>query len=230
MSGPDRGAFGTVDAGAVPAVAAFEVADAAFAASSLFHSAAQGFSMPFGAPRFGRSAFAWDHDVRHAAIGERLAPSEVTAATRWRVWATICRVALGSPLRWLSARGPAAGAGHLASVSCSPRSRSSSARAVGRRSARLALVSSRSASSAAVAAQLGQLAGDPPYGGLGLDSSKEKFHDAAVQRMQFSAVQFKGGFFPLVILMAAVRPAVCDSVSVRLNDYADDRHPYNSLF
>jgi hypothetical protein len=37
VSGPDPGSFGGVDHGAVPSVAAFEVADAAFAAGSPFH-------------------------------------------------------------------------------------------------------------------------------------------------------------------------------------------------
>jgi hypothetical protein len=37
VSGPDPGSFGGVDQGSVPSVAAFEVADAAFAAGSPFH-------------------------------------------------------------------------------------------------------------------------------------------------------------------------------------------------
>ena len=40
MSGPDPGSFGGVDHGAVPSVAAFEVADPAFAAGSPFHVSA----------------------------------------------------------------------------------------------------------------------------------------------------------------------------------------------
>src|SRR5262245_17694323 len=66
VSGPDPGAFGAVDAGAVPAVAAFEVADAAFAAGSPFDGAAERLSVFFGAPRLRRFAFAWDHDGAHA--------------------------------------------------------------------------------------------------------------------------------------------------------------------
>ncbi|MEA2768979.1 MAG: hypothetical protein QOD93_1941 [Acetobacteraceae bacterium] len=50
MSSPDGCSFGAVDADAVPAVTAFEVADAAFAADSPFEHAAEGFSMFFGAP------------------------------------------------------------------------------------------------------------------------------------------------------------------------------------
>ena len=70
MSGPDAGAFGAIDAGAVPAVGAFEVADPAFAAGSPFDGAAEGFSMLDGALRLGRSAFAGDHHVGDTEVGE----------------------------------------------------------------------------------------------------------------------------------------------------------------
>jgi hypothetical protein len=50
VSGPDLRSLGAVDADAVPAVTAFEVADAAFAADSSFEDAAEGFSTFFDAP------------------------------------------------------------------------------------------------------------------------------------------------------------------------------------
>ena len=72
MSGPDPGAFEAVDAGTVPAIAAFEITDAAFAAGSPFDGAAEGFSMFFGASGLRRFAFAGDHHVLHAEVGELL--------------------------------------------------------------------------------------------------------------------------------------------------------------
>src|ERR1700756_5255025 len=56
VSGPDPGAFEAVDAGQIPAISAFETADAAFRPGSPFHGAAEGFSMFFGAS--GRRGFA----------------------------------------------------------------------------------------------------------------------------------------------------------------------------
>ena len=47
VSGPDPGAFGAVDAGAVPAVAGFEVTDPSFAASAPFDDAAERFPVFF---------------------------------------------------------------------------------------------------------------------------------------------------------------------------------------
>jgi len=58
VSGPDPGAFGAVDAGAVPAVAAFEVADAPFDAGPPFNGAAEGFSVFLGSPCLRWFAFA----------------------------------------------------------------------------------------------------------------------------------------------------------------------------
>ena len=59
-----------VDAGAVPAVSAFEVADAAFAAGAPFDGAAERFSVIFAASRLKGFAFAGDHHVRDAQVGE----------------------------------------------------------------------------------------------------------------------------------------------------------------
>ena len=70
VSGPDSGAFGAVDAGTVPAIAAFEVTDAAFAAGSPFDEASEGLSVFFGAPFFGRFALAGDYHVFHTEVGE----------------------------------------------------------------------------------------------------------------------------------------------------------------
>ena len=50
VSGPDPGAFGAVDAGAVPAVAAFEGADAAFAAGAPLDGSSEGGSVFFVSP------------------------------------------------------------------------------------------------------------------------------------------------------------------------------------
>jgi len=72
VPGPDPGAFGGVDAGAIPAVSAFEVADPAFASGSPFDVAAERFSMLVGPPGLRGFAFAWNHDIVDAEVGELL--------------------------------------------------------------------------------------------------------------------------------------------------------------
>ena len=66
--GPDPGAFGAVDAGAVPSVAAFEGADPAFASGAPFDGAAERSSVLLGLSGLGGSAFARDDDVAHAEV------------------------------------------------------------------------------------------------------------------------------------------------------------------
>ena len=68
MSGPDPGSFDGVDPGAVPAVAAFEGADPAFAAGSPFHVSAERSSVFVGLSGLAGSAFAGDHDVADAEV------------------------------------------------------------------------------------------------------------------------------------------------------------------
>ena len=70
MSGPGAGAFGAVDAGAVPAVAVFEVADWAFASGSPFHGAAKRWSMFLGASGLRWSALAGNHHVGDAEVDQ----------------------------------------------------------------------------------------------------------------------------------------------------------------
>ena len=72
VSGPDSCFFGAVDAGAVPAASAVEVAVSAFADSSPFDVAAENFSVFFGLACRGWSAVAGDHHVLHAEAGELL--------------------------------------------------------------------------------------------------------------------------------------------------------------
>ena len=72
MSGPDPGAFEAVDAGPIPAISAFETADAAFGPGSPFHGAAERFSMLFGSPRFGGFALSRDDHVGDTEVGELL--------------------------------------------------------------------------------------------------------------------------------------------------------------
>ena len=62
----------TVDAGTVPAVAAFEVTDSAFAAGSPFDGAAEGSSMFLSTSGLRRFAFAGDDHVLDAQLGELL--------------------------------------------------------------------------------------------------------------------------------------------------------------
>ena len=64
MSGPDPGALGVVDAGAVPAVAAFEVADAAFASCAPLDGSLEGWSVFFGSSGLSGFAFAGMTTVR----------------------------------------------------------------------------------------------------------------------------------------------------------------------
>ena len=71
-AGPDPGAFGAIDAGAVPAVAALEVTDPAFAASAPFDDAAERSSVFFGPSRRGRFAFARNYHSGHTEVGELL--------------------------------------------------------------------------------------------------------------------------------------------------------------
>jgi hypothetical protein len=68
MAGPDPGSFDGVDSGAVPAVAAFEGADPAFASGSPFHGAAEGWSVFEGLSSPGASALAGDDDVADAEV------------------------------------------------------------------------------------------------------------------------------------------------------------------
>ena len=70
--GPDPGAFGAIDAGAVPAVAALEVTDPACAASAPFDDAAERSSVFFGPSRRGRFAFARNYHSGHTEVGELL--------------------------------------------------------------------------------------------------------------------------------------------------------------
>lgn len=72
MSGPDPGAFGAIDAGPVPAVAGFEVADSAFAAGAPFDVATERFSMLLGAPRRRRFVFARNHHAIDTEVSELL--------------------------------------------------------------------------------------------------------------------------------------------------------------
>src|SRR6201997_290348 len=80
VSSPDPGAFGGVDAGAVPAVAAFEIADPALTSSSPFDGAAERFSMLFGPPGLRRFAFTRNHYVGDTNVGELLINAGFTVA------------------------------------------------------------------------------------------------------------------------------------------------------
>ena len=68
MSGPDPGAFGGVDAGAVPAVAAFEGADAAFAAGAPFDGSSERWSVFLGSAGLAGFALAGDDDGADAEV------------------------------------------------------------------------------------------------------------------------------------------------------------------
>ena len=68
VSGPDSGAFDAVDPGAVPAVAAFEGADPAFASGSPFDVAAEGSSALVGLAGLAGLAFAGDHHGADAQV------------------------------------------------------------------------------------------------------------------------------------------------------------------
>jgi hypothetical protein len=69
VSAPGSGAGEGGQAGAVPAVAVFEVADAAFASGAPFDESAEGWAL-FGLPAVGAGgAFTGDGDVADAEIG-----------------------------------------------------------------------------------------------------------------------------------------------------------------
>ena len=68
MPGPDPGPFDAVDAGSVPAVAAFEGADSTFASGSPFDGAPKGWSVFLGLSRLGGSALSGDDDGAHAEV------------------------------------------------------------------------------------------------------------------------------------------------------------------
>ena len=68
MPGADSGSFGAVDAGAIPAVAAFEGADAAFASGAPLDCSPEGWPVFLGSPGLGRFAFAGYHDRAHAEV------------------------------------------------------------------------------------------------------------------------------------------------------------------
>jgi len=70
VPGPDSGAFGAVDAGAIPAVATLEGTDAAFASGAPLDCSSEGWPVFVGSPGLGGFAFAGDHHVLHAEVGE----------------------------------------------------------------------------------------------------------------------------------------------------------------
>src|SRR3954451_6071365 len=70
VPGPGTGALDAVDAGAVPTVAALEIADAAFAAGAPLDGAAERFSVFLGATCLRWSAFARNHHVGDAEVAE----------------------------------------------------------------------------------------------------------------------------------------------------------------
>src|SRR6202165_332243 len=102
VPGPDSGAFGAVDAGAIPAVATLEVADAAFTSGAPLDCSTEGWPVFLGSPGLGRFAFAGYHDRAHAEVvqgvidtflavaavggdGARRAPGSLLAPRdRWR--------------------------------------------------------------------------------------------------------------------------------------------------
>ena len=68
MSGPDPGALGVVDAGSIPAVAAFEGADTAFTSGAPLDGSPKRGSVFGGSSRLGRFAFAGYHDRAHTEV------------------------------------------------------------------------------------------------------------------------------------------------------------------
>jgi hypothetical protein len=80
VPGPDSGSFGTVDAGAVPAVAAFEGADAAFAAGAPLDCSPEGWPVFLGSPALGRFAFAGYHDRAHLEVVQVVLDAFLTVA------------------------------------------------------------------------------------------------------------------------------------------------------
>jgi hypothetical protein len=69
MPCPDSGSFGAVDAGAVPAVSAFESADAAFASGSPFHRFPECPTAFLGLSGLAGPALARNHDGAHTHLG-----------------------------------------------------------------------------------------------------------------------------------------------------------------
>ena len=68
MSGPDPGSFGSVDAGSVPSVAAFEGADPAFDAGSPLHGSSERPSVFLGLSGLAGFALAGDHHGADAQV------------------------------------------------------------------------------------------------------------------------------------------------------------------
>src|SRR3954447_23077119 len=68
VPGPDSGAFGAVDAGAIPAVATLEGADAAFTSSAPLDCSSERAPVFLGLPGLGGFAFAGYHDRAHAEV------------------------------------------------------------------------------------------------------------------------------------------------------------------
>jgi hypothetical protein len=81
VSDPDSGAFRGVDAAAVPAVAAFQGADAAFAAGAPFHVSAERSSVFVSLAGFAGSALVWDDDVLDTEVVQVVLDTLLAVAT-----------------------------------------------------------------------------------------------------------------------------------------------------
>ena len=68
VPGPDSGAFGAVDAGAIPAVATLEGADAAFTSGAPLDCSSERASVFLGLPGLAGFDFAGYHDRAHAEV------------------------------------------------------------------------------------------------------------------------------------------------------------------
>ena len=95
VPGPDSGAFGAVDAGAIPAVATLEGADAAFTSGAPLDCSPEGWPVFLGLAGLAGFAFAGYHDRAHAEVVQGvldafLAVAAVGGDGAWRVPGSLC--------------------------------------------------------------------------------------------------------------------------------------------
>lgn len=106
VSGPDPGSLGAVDAGAVPAVAAFEGADSAFAAGAPLHGSSKRSSVFLGLSCLAGSALAGDDDGAHPELVQAVVDAVFAVAA---VGGDRARLATGAPDDPLDRWGASAG-------------------------------------------------------------------------------------------------------------------------
>ena len=103
VPGPDSGSFGAVDAGAIPAVATLEGADAAFTSGAPLDGSSERWPVFLGSPSLAGFAFTGYHDRAHAEVVQVvldafLAVAAVGGDGAWPTAGASCGASGGLPI------------------------------------------------------------------------------------------------------------------------------------